>query len=225
MDEKYFNSSISKSAKMYRNIRCVNSMVEHECVIADDCDIDNAVLSSNVEIGRRNILRNTAIGKGTYTATNTVIKNCSIGNYCSIASNVYIGGDNHNYNNTCMYTNYWFKRTFGVDTGAKDVVHPTIIGNDVWIGIGVCVFAGLKIGDGCVIGAGCVVNRDLPAYSIAVGVPCRIIKYRFSPVIIKLLLELKWWSWSEDEIKNNIGFLTHEPTEDEIIKLLERKRV
>jgi len=53
-----------------------------------------------------------------------------------------------------------------------------IVGNDVWLGGNVVIVAGVKIGDGCVIAAGSVVTRDIPAYSIAAGVPAKVIKPR-----------------------------------------------
>jgi len=55
-----------------------------------------------------------------------------------------------------------------------DILLPTKIGRDVWLGAGVIVLGGVKIGDGCVVGAGSVVTHDLPDYSIAVGVPARV---------------------------------------------------
>lgn len=55
---------------------------------------------------------------------------------------------------------------------------PVHIGEDVWLGGGVTVVGGVSIGDRAVIGAGAVVTRDIPADSIAVGNPARVIKMR-----------------------------------------------
>ena len=55
-----------------------------------------------------------------------------------------------------------------------DVPKPTRIGADVWLGAGVTVLGGVTIGDGCVVGAGAVVTKDLPPYSIALGVPATV---------------------------------------------------
>lgn len=54
----------------------------------------------------------------------------------------------------------------------------TIIGNDVWIGASVSIMSGVEISDGCVIAAGSVVTQNIPAYSIAAGVPAKVIKNR-----------------------------------------------
>ncbi len=53
---------------------------------------------------------------------------------------------------------------------------PVSIGNNVWIGGSVTILAGVTIGDNCTIGAGAVVTRDIPAGSIAVGNPAKVIK-------------------------------------------------
>lgn len=50
------------------------------------------------------------------------------------------------------------------------------IGNNCWFGASVTVCPGVTIGDNCVIGAGSVVTRDIPPNSLAVGVPCRVIR-------------------------------------------------
>ncbi len=53
---------------------------------------------------------------------------------------------------------------------------PITVGNNVWIGGNVCVLPGVSIGDNCVIGAGSVVVDDIPANSVAVGNPCKVIR-------------------------------------------------
>ena len=53
---------------------------------------------------------------------------------------------------------------------------PVTIGNNVWIGGSVTILAGATIGDNCTIGAGSVVTRDIPANSVAVGNPARVVK-------------------------------------------------
>jgi len=50
------------------------------------------------------------------------------------------------------------------------------IGDDCWIGGNVVIVAGVTIGDGCTIGAGSTVTKDIPAWSVAVGSPARVIK-------------------------------------------------
>jgi acetyltransferase-like isoleucine patch superfamily enzyme len=55
---------------------------------------------------------------------------------------------------------------------------PIRIEDDVWIGSGVRVLAGVKIGRGSIIGANAVVTKDIPSYSIAVGIPAKVIKKR-----------------------------------------------
>lgn len=51
-----------------------------------------------------------------------------------------------------------------------------LVGNNVWFGSSVTVCPGVSIGDNCVIGAGSVVVKDIPANSIAVGNPCKVIR-------------------------------------------------
>ena len=52
------------------------------------------------------------------------------------------------------------------------------IGEDCWLGASVVVLRNVTIGQGSVIGAGAVVTRDIPPYSIAVGVPAKVVGRR-----------------------------------------------
>lgn len=53
---------------------------------------------------------------------------------------------------------------------------PVIIEDNVWIGENVVILSGCSIGFGCIIGANSVVTGNIPANSIAVGTPARVIK-------------------------------------------------
>lgn len=57
-----------------------------------------------------------------------------------------------------------------------EIALPITVGNNVWFGTGVKVLGGVTIGDNCVIGAGSVVTKDIPENSLAVGVPCRVLR-------------------------------------------------
>ncbi|MGF1755529.1 sugar O-acetyltransferase [Vibrio makurazakiensis] len=54
--------------------------------------------------------------------------------------------------------------------------NPITIGDSVWIGAGAIILDGVTIGDRAVIGAGSVVNKDIPADTVAVGNPCKVVK-------------------------------------------------
>lgn len=53
---------------------------------------------------------------------------------------------------------------------------PVHIGRNCWLGSGVIILPGVTVGDNSVIGAGSVVTRDIPANSVAVGNPCRVMR-------------------------------------------------
>lgn len=53
---------------------------------------------------------------------------------------------------------------------------PVRIGPKAWIGERAIVLKGVTIGEGAIVGAGALVNRDVPPYSIAVGVPAKVIR-------------------------------------------------
>lgn len=65
-----------------------------------------------------------------------------------------------------------------------DILKPTRVGRDVWLGAGVTVLGGVNLGDGCVIGAGAVVTHDIPAGAIALGIPARVVGRRPAPASV-----------------------------------------
>jgi acetyltransferase-like isoleucine patch superfamily enzyme len=71
-----------------------------------------------------------------------------------------------------------------------------VIGDGVWLGARVFVGAGVTVGDGCVVSAGSVVTRDLPPYSIAVGIPARVVRRREQYAEGPKLEDVAWRSTS-----------------------------
>lgn len=223
-DNRIENTVIPESARLYRGIRIVSSTVGESCCIGDDSDIEKCSLADKTEIGRRNLLRNTVLGRGSYTGTNAVIKNTTVGKYCSMGWNISIGGGKHSYDYMALYTDYWYERTFGVSCaaleGRNDPLRECFIGNDVWIAAGVNILGGVTVGDGCVIGAGAVVTKDVPPYSVVAGVPGRIIKKRFDDETAELLEQIRWWDWPEEKIVENIALLRRPPDREILKKFL-----
>lgn len=67
-----------------------------------------------------------------------------------------------------------------VGDAPDELSDPVSIGSDVWIGYGAIILSGVNIGDHCIVGAGAVVTSDIPANSIAVGQPARVVGERFA---------------------------------------------
>ena len=134
-----------------------------------------------------------------------------IGKFCSIAcgAKFIFNCANHTLKSLSTYTfplffEEWDLPKSEVST-AWDNKGDIIIGNDVWIGYDAVIMAGVRIGDGAIIGTRAVVTKDVEPYSIVGGVPAKEIRKRFAPDVVAKLLELKWWNWPSEKIKNNIA--------------------
>lgn len=110
-----------------------------------------------------------------------------IGNFVSLAYGVkFILSGEHRYEKISTYP---FKAKF-TDKPEEILTKGKIIIEDgVWIGMDALILSGVRIGQGAVIGAGSVVVGEVPAYAIIGGNPAKIIKYRFDPEIIDLLVQ------------------------------------
>lgn len=84
----------------------------------------------------------------------------------------------------------------------------TVIGHDVWIGHNAMILPGVTVGDGSIVGAGAVVSRDVPPYAVVAGNPAQVVRMRFPPDVVEVLLDLGWWHWPLDRIRDALPVLT-----------------
>lgn len=111
------------------------------------------------------------------------------GKHCHVGKNVYFNFNVTLVDDTHIYVGDYTK--FGPNVVIATAGHPILpslreqayqynmpvkIGKCVWLGAGVIVLPGVEIGDNCVIGAGSVVTKNIPANSVAVGNPCKVIR-------------------------------------------------
>ena len=92
---------------------------------------------------------------------------------------ISIGSDVHIAAHTILIAFEHDYKKLGNLSFSQDMIGRGIIIEDsVWIGANVAILDGVRIGTGSIVGAGAVVNKDIPAYSVAVGVPAKVIKTR-----------------------------------------------
>jgi acetyltransferase-like isoleucine patch superfamily enzyme len=166
--------------------------------------VRSSVIDRTATIGSGSQIVDAVIGKHSYCGYDCTILNANIGNFCSIADQVYIGGSGHPLH--FVSTSPAFLSHSG-SVKARFAKHDyqdlpkTAIGSDVWIGHGAKIRAGVTIGHGAVIGMGSVVTRDVRPYAIVAGNPARELKRRFDDEMVKSLLSTNWWNWEEKRLR------------------------
>lgn len=109
---------------------------------------------------------NITLGERFYANYNCVILDCAP---VTFGNDVLVGPN-------CGFYTAGHPLDASIRRNGVEFAHPITVGSDVWFGGGVSVLPGVTIGDGAVIGAGSVVTRDVPAYTLAAGNPCRILR-------------------------------------------------
>lgn len=189
-----------KAREMILRRRFPDSII-HAGAIADK----NSHLGAYSVLFRNAVLLDSVLGAYSYLQANSAVYSTEIGPFCSIASGVMIGLGAHPTSmvstSPVFYDNSQpLPKFFSKECQFSEIFPRSFIGADVWIGQGVLVKAGVRIGVGAVIGAGSIVTKDIPAYAIAAGNPCRQIRFRFSEEICQRLLDSEWWNLGEPDL-------------------------
>lgn len=163
------------------------------------------------------IRSDTRIGAYTEFGREVEVQAASIGRYCEIGPGSLIGATGHPTSWLSVSAFQYKQSTWGWHPSANDtqVIDPeaggrqsfrsvgddlATIGNDVWLGANVVVLRGVTIGDGCIVAANAVVTKDIEPYSIAGGIPAKVIRPRVSESVREELLSLQWWRHSPNQL-------------------------
>lgn len=153
-----------------------NNVVMDDNSVLDAKGSDNKgiFIDDNVFIGRNTIVYcqngDIEIGENSNIGSNCQIFSAAhvrIGRNVLIAAYAYLVGGGHNYDDTDVPIIQQGRSASGIT-----------VENDVWLGAGVKVLDGVTIGEGSIIAAGAVVTEDIPPFSIAGGIPAKVIKSR-----------------------------------------------
>ena len=167
--------------------------------------LKDSVVSTLSRVSSPYKIVNSTVGDYTYISERCILHNVTILKFCSVGPNLIAGYGLHPIDG--ISTSPMFYSTLaqnGVALGTENKFQeykPISIGNDVFIGANVTILDGVSIGNGAVIGAGAVVSKDIPPYAVAVGVPIRIIKFRFDDITIAKLEKIRWWDWEDEKLR------------------------
>jgi acetyltransferase-like isoleucine patch superfamily enzyme len=163
-------------------------------VVGDNCEFSGAVrLDDGVVVEKHvAIAGNVRVGEasniGSYSFVSTMPgATVSIGKRVMVNSfNVLGAGERLEIGDDCIFAAYvqitdsshHFEKISDSPRHDGGFSKPVCIGAGSWLGSAVKVMMGVTVGEGCVVGAGAVVLRDLPAYSVSVGMPAKVIRFR-----------------------------------------------
>ncbi len=158
------------------------------------------LLGKKIIVGKRTFVSSflKEIGDYTFIHTNSRIEMVKkIGKYCSISHGVKLGLGPHpkDYFSTCpIFYSLYRQKVSKPLFNEVQYAGLTIVEHDVLISANACILAGVTLSTGCIIGAGAVVTKNVPPYAIVVGVPAKIVGYRFDEETRKKLLQSEWWN-------------------------------
>jgi lipopolysaccharide O-acetyltransferase len=102
----------------------------------------------------------------------TAMESVQIGNNVLMASKIYISDCTHGF-----YSGIGIHSHPDTPPMEREYsIKPVVIHDNVWIGESVSILPGVSIGKGSIIGSNSVVSKDIPEYSIAVGIPAKVVK-------------------------------------------------
>lgn len=218
---KVTESTIAENARIYKNAIIRRSTINCKCIVGDMSHVEDSVMEYFTQLYPFGTMHSSVLGSYSYIQKNSSVWHATIGRFCSISWNVSIGGGEHDFHKVTAHSMLYATPYGFVDEPLYERFSEKCeIGNDVWIAAGASILRGVTIGDGAVIGAGAVVTKDVEPYSIVVGVSAKKIGQRCSDELIEKMIQIRWWDWPEEVIKDNIRLFNRELNEETVSLLM-----
>jgi len=132
-----------------------------------------------------------------------------VGRYVSIATGVKVFRRNHPVDRLSTHPYFYNSRLGWISRDNISDGPQLFIGHDAWIGANAIITPSCnRIGVGAIVGAGAVVTSDVPDFAVVVGVPARVVRYRFSPEIQSRVLQGKWWQLNVHAVMTHLEIMT-----------------
>jgi phosphonate metabolism protein (transferase hexapeptide repeat family) len=189
--------------------------LSEEPAVHPTAQVRDSRLGAWTAVGARTTIAETVMGDYSYVVNDSSIIYSEIGKFCSLAAHTRINPGNHPLERVALH--HFTYRSKSYQLGPEDDQeffewrrsHKVTLGHDVWIGHGAVVLPGVTIGTGAAVGAGAVVSKDVPDFAIVVGVPARILRFRFPEDVQKKLLQLAWWNWDRERLAEALPDFRH----------------
>lgn len=177
--------------------------------IHPDARVLNCELGIFTEVGARTEMRESRMGDYSYIVEDGDVVWTTVGKFCSIARRVRINPGNHATWRASQHHFTYRAAAYGLGEDDAEFFQWrkddwVTIGHDVWIGHNVTVLAGVTIGTGAIVAAGAVASKDVAPYTVVGGVAAKAIKRRFSKAQEDALLEIAWWDWTHEQLKERL---------------------
>ena len=178
--------------------------------IHEGCMIAESDFGAFTEVGAGSRIAHSTLENYAYCDRYADIANATIGKFANIAAFSRIGATDHPLETAACHhflyrsADYWDDAENDAAFFAHRQSRRTTLGADTWIGAGAMIKPDVILGHGAVVAAGALVTKDVPAYAIVAGTPAKILRWRQSEDIAERLINLAWWDWPHEVLRNRL---------------------
>lgn len=178
-----------------------------EPLVHPGCQITDTTFGAYCEVGEGSRIQHSTFEDYSYCDRLADIANATVGKFANIAALTRIGPTDHPMDHASLHhflyrsASYWEDAEDDPEFFARRQARRTLIGPDTWLGHGVVVKPDVTIGAGAVVASGAVVTKHVAPYMIVAGVPATPLRARFPTAVAERMLELSWWDWSHERLR------------------------